>query len=97
MLESAIARPRFMLSFSAEVPSLAQLATAYAFGIAKNHPFIDGNKRTAAVVLETFIELNGHRFMETDDVMYANFLKLAEGAIGESEFANWVDNGLQPK
>lgn len=59
MLESAMARPLDLIAYAD--PDLADLAASYAFGIARNHPFVDGNKRTAAVVSETFLMLNGHR------------------------------------
>ncbi len=90
MLLSALARPQHLLAYSTTPPTIATLAAAYGFGIAKNHPFIDGNKRTAAVVCETFIELNGCSLTADDPSMYTTFLKLAEGNLSEAELANWL-------
>ena len=86
-LESAMARPR-KLSLYAE-PDAAALAAAYAFGIARNHPFVDGNKRTDAVVSETFLMLNGHRLDASDAELVVAFLALAAGELSEDELADW--------
>ena len=86
-LESAMARPRNLALYGQ--PDAAALAAAYAFGIARNHPFIDGNKRTAAVVSETFLQLNGHRLAATDAEVVVAFLALAAGELSEEETADW--------
>lgn len=88
MLESALARPRQLFAYGE--PDIADLAAAYAFGIARNHAFADGNKRTASVVCETFIELNGHSLQAEDLEMYPVFLSLAEGNLTEAELADWL-------
>lgn len=88
LLESALARPRNLLAYGS--PDPADLAAAYAAGIARNHPFVDGNKRTAWVVAETFVELNGSEITADDAGTYEAMLALAEGRIEESAFAAWM-------
>jgi death on curing protein len=66
------------------------LAAAYAYGIARNHPFVDGNKRTALVAARTFLILNGVDLKATQDDKVLTFLNLAEGAISEEELADWI-------
>jgi death-on-curing protein len=87
LFESAMARPQNLLACGE--PDLAQLAAAYAYGIARNHPFLDGNKRTAAVVAETFIRLNSGFVSATDAEVVVLFLGLAAGEIDEEELAEW--------
>ena len=92
-LESALARPQNLVAYGD--PDAAALAAAYAFGIAKNHPFVDGNKRTALVAMETFLELNG-RTLEADDVQCAlTILALAAGELSEADLAAWVRKNLR--
>jgi death-on-curing protein len=87
MLESAMARPQNLVAYGE--PDAADLAAAYAFGIARNHPFVDGNKRTAAVVSETFLVLNGYTF-DCDDVeLVVTFLSLAAGELSAEALADW--------
>lgn len=64
-------------------------AAAYAFGIARNHPFVDGNKRTAQVVSETFLALNGYRLTASDAEVVVAFVALAAGELSEDELADW--------
>jgi death-on-curing protein len=90
LLQSALARPRHLFAYTDPTPGLPALAASYAYGIARNHPFIDGNKRTAAVVCETFLELNGMSIEATDMELYPIFLDLAAGAISEEELAEWL-------
>jgi death-on-curing protein len=87
MLESAMARPPNLAAYGD--PDAADLAAAYAYGIARNHPFVDGNKRTAAVVSETFLRLNGYTLDATDAELVVAFLGLAAGELGEEEMADW--------
>ena len=87
LLESAMSRPQNLAAYGE--PDAAALAAAYAFGIARNHPFVDGNKRTAAVVSETFLVLNGHRLTATDAELVVAFLALAAGELSEEELADW--------
>jgi death-on-curing protein len=87
LLDSAMARPRNLSAYGEA--DAASLAAAYAFGIARNHPFVDGNKRTAAVVAETFLLLNDHRLAATDAELVVAFLALAAGALSEAEITDW--------
>ena len=87
MLVSAMARPLNLIAYGE--PDIADLAASYAFGIARNHPFVDGNKRTAAVVSETFLMLNGH-VLGCDDVeLVTTFLALAAGELSVEALADW--------
>jgi len=87
-LESAMARPRNLAEY--DDPDAAALAAAYAFGIARNHPFVDGNKRTAAVVAETFLALNGFTPSAGDAELVVAVLALAAGELAEDELADWL-------
>ena len=88
LLESALARPRNQYEYGES--SLARLAAAYAFGISRNHPFLDGNKRTSMVVAELFLELNGLELSASDAACVATFLSLAAGELTEDDLAHWV-------
>ncbi len=90
LLDSALARPRQHFAYADPTPGIPELAASYAFGIAKNHAFIDGNKRTAAVVCETFLILNGYELTASDVEMYPAFLSLAAGEWNEPTFAAWL-------
>ena len=90
LLLSALARPQNLLAYSEETPDISALAASLAYGIAKNHPFIDGNKRTALVVARTFLLLNGFSLEATQEEKYLTFLKLAEGNLSEEELAEWI-------
>jgi death-on-curing protein len=94
LLESAMDRPQKHADYGD--PDIADLAAAYAFGIARNHPFVDGNKRTAAVVTETFLLLNGFSLAATDAELAVAFLALAAGELSEEEMADWFRGHLQP-
>ncbi|WP_324262386.1 type II toxin-antitoxin system death-on-curing family toxin [Altererythrobacter sp. H2] len=87
MLHSAMARPRNPADCGE--PDMASLAAAYAYGIARNHPFVDGNKRTAAVVSETFLMLNGHVLEASDAELVVAVVALAAGELSEEELADW--------
>jgi death on curing protein len=86
-LESALARPQNLAAYGR--PDAADLAAAYAFGIARNHAFVDGNKRTAAVISEAFLILNGYALNASDAEVVVAFLALAAGELGEEEMADW--------
>lgn len=88
LLESAMARPLQLENYGE--PDLAALAAAYGFGIARNHPFADGNKRTAAVVMGTFLALNGYRITASDAELVVAVLALAAGELSEDELAQWL-------
>lgn len=89
LLESALSRPKNIEAYEADA-DIARLAAAYAFGIAKNHPFVDGNKRTALVACRTFIILNGYQLDAEPAEKYLTFLSLAEGTLSEEELAVWL-------
>jgi death-on-curing protein len=88
LLQSALARPQNLVAYGS--PDLADLAAAYAGGVVRNHPFVDGNKRTAWVVAETFIELNGFELVADDVGSYETMLALAEARIDEAAFPAWM-------
>ena len=94
LLDSAMARPQNLLAYGS--PDAAALAAASAFGIARNHPFVDGNKRTAVVVSETFLALNGYALGATDAELVVAFLALAAGELSENELADWFRGHLSP-
>jgi death-on-curing protein len=85
--ESALARPVNAAAYGK--PDAADLAAAYAFGLARNHPFADGNKRTAWSVARLFLELNGRTLRYTDDDAISFMLALAAGDLAEAEAADW--------
>ncbi len=94
LFESALARPQNLAAY--EEPDAARLAASYAFGIAKNHPFIDGNKRTALVALEAFLVLNGFSLEASDADCVIAILRLAEGDLDEAALADWVRRHARP-
>lgn len=85
---------RAMNLFAYGDPSLAEIAAAYAFGIAKAHAFIDGNKRTAFVTAATFLRLNGHAFRPGPMEGVRMMEDLATGKVSEREFADWLSRGM---
>jgi death-on-curing protein len=93
LLESALSRPRNQHAYGETSP--ARLAAAYAFGISRNHPFLDGNKRTSLVVAELFLELNGLVLTASDGQCVTTFLALAAGEIDEVELATWIEHNAQ--
>jgi death-on-curing protein len=88
MLEPALTRPQNRWSY--ERADLAELAATYAFGIARNHPFVDGNKRTALLVLYTFLGINGVDFIVPEAEAAAIILALAAGEVGEEGLTRWI-------
>lgn len=92
LLESALARAQNLAGYGS--PDVAELAAAYAFGIARNHPFVDGNKRTAAVVSELFLRRNGFLLTATNAEVVAEFVGLAAGELAEHELADWFRQRL---
>lgn len=91
MLESALARAKNLYGYENPKPSLARLAASYAFGIAKNHPFVDGNKRAALTATAVFLEINGCTLEAAEAEAVAVFRDLAAGKIDEEELAVWLD------
>ena len=94
LLASALARPQNTFAYAAPV-SLARLAAEYAFGIARNHPFVDGNKRTAFVVCLLFLRLNGRGIDATQEEKYDTFIKLAEGKLSVAKLEAWIEEQLK--
>ena len=94
LLASALARPRNVAAYG-EDPDAASLAAAYAFGLSRNHPFLDGNKRTAFVVMELFLNLNGWTLDADDAVCISMMLTLAYGKLSEEMFAKWLRGRLE--
>lgn len=90
LLSSALARPQNLLACAQPRPDLAALAAAYAYGIARDHPFVDGNKRTALVAARTFLLLNGVNLEASQDEKYLTFLQLAAGTVTEEQLADWI-------
>lgn len=90
LLESALIRPQNLYTYSNGKSSLTELAAAYAYGLARNHPFIDGNKRTALVLSLLFLKLNHRSIVTSQEKLYAVFMALAQGQLSESELADWL-------
>lgn len=88
LLASALARPVNLAAYGN--PDVADCAAAYGFGVARNHPFIDGNKRTAFVCVELFLELNDHCLAAGDVECVLTMLAVAAGELTESAFADWL-------
>lgn len=96
LLESALALVPQLFAYGEPVPDLAALAAALAYGLARNHPFVDGNKRTAHVCYRVFLSLNDAVLHASDEEKYAQMIGLADGTLSEAEFAAWVRTHLAP-
>lgn len=88
MFLSAMSRAQNLAAYG--TPDIAELAAAYGLGLAKNHPFLDGNKRTAFVAVELFLMLNGHSLKATDVDCIITMLAVAAGEMDEVSFAGWI-------
>jgi death-on-curing protein len=88
LLDSALGKPENLFAYGR--PTVFDLAASYGFGIVKNHPFIDGNKRAGFITAATFLELNGYRFQATEAKAAVRTLALAAGEMSEKEFAAWL-------
>jgi death-on-curing protein len=95
LLESALAKPRNVFAYDPSA-TLPRLAASYAYGIAKNHPFIDGNKRTALVISEGFLRFNGLKIVASPEEKYLTFLHLADGSLSEEELTAWFTRYAVP-
>ena len=95
LLESALARPRNLHAYGET--SLTVLAASLGFGLARNHPFVDGNKRTAYVAVETFLALNGIALLASDAECVVAMLDIAAGALPEAGFAAWLADSTPPR
>jgi len=89
LLQSALARPQQLHAYG-DAPDTIDMAAAYMVGIVRNHPFVDGNKRTAFVVGVLFLEINGHRFTATEEDATQAVLGLADRTIDEAAFIRWL-------
>jgi death-on-curing protein len=94
LLDSALAKPQHRAHYGQ--PDAAELAAAYGYGISRNHPFMDGNKRVAFVAVELFLDLNGWQLVASDLECVMTMLHVAAGEIEEAEFANWIRRNMQP-
>ena len=94
LLESALARPEQLAHY--QTPDAAELAASYGYGISRNHPFLDGNKRTAFVAVELFLALNGQELFAGDADCVVTMLSVASGGTTEAEFAGWIRSNLRP-
>jgi death-on-curing protein len=88
LMESALARPEQLANYAS--PDVADIAAAYAFGLAKNHPFVDGNKRTAFLALGLSLRLNGYRLTASQPDATQTILLLAAGELSEQALATWI-------
>lgn len=95
LLGSALARPEQLAHYG--MPDAADLAASYGYGISRNHPFIDGNKRTAFVAMELFLALNCFDLVATDVDCVTTMLQVAAGDIDEAAFAAWIRTHMQPR
>lgn len=93
-VQSALARPRNLVSYDG-CEDLARLAAAYAYGIARNHGFADGNKRTALVTMDLFLMLNGYELISSPAENVLTILGVADGTLPEDELTSWVRNNIQ--
>jgi death-on-curing protein len=89
LLESALFRPKYQFNYGNF--TIFSLAAAYGYGLAKNHPFIDGNKRTSYVVMRTFLQLNGYDIQASAMEKYETWISLANNQINEAQLANWIE------
>jgi death on curing protein len=94
-LESALARPHHKWRYERST-DLAALTAAYGFGLARNHPYVDGNKRVALVAMLTFLAVNGRAINATDEDVLTTLLALAAGRLTESALADWLRSRISP-
>ncbi len=90
LFESALAKPQNLALYADPAPDIAAIAASYGCGIARNHPFVDGNKRTAFVAVELFLMLNGHELLADDTDCVLTMLAVASGTLDEGAFAAWL-------
>jgi len=93
LLQSALARPQNLASYGE--PDIAELAASYGYGISRNHPFNDDNKRTAFVAVELFLMLNGYELVADDGACVLTMLDVASGNITEEAFASWIRDNIK--
>lgn len=93
LLESALAKPRNLFGYAKA--GLVEMAASYAAGIIRNHPFLDGNKRTGFIVAAVFLEVNGYRLSASEESVVESTLAMAAGKLKESEYAAWLKGNSQ--
>ena len=94
LLESALAQPFQTFGGEGLYPTLAQRAARYAYGIASNHPFADGNKRTATAIMGAFLRMNGCRFKPRHDELLATMVGVADGSVSFELLAEWIESQI---
>ena len=95
LLESVLTKPQNLFFCADDPVDISRMAASYAYGIATNHPFIDGNKRTAHVVARTFLLLNGYNLIASQEEKYKTILALAAGEIDEDTLAAWFTENTE--
>ena len=95
LLLSALSRPENAYHYSEQKPDVAELAAAYGFALAKNHPFNDANKRTALIAMRLFLKLNGYDLAASAEDKYKTIISVAASDISEGELAQWVRENLR--
>ena len=94
LLDSALARPMNLIAYGE--PDLAELAASYGVGLAKNHAFVDGNKRAAFLAVGLFLRLNGHRLNASPAAATVAMIDVAAGTLNEADFADWIRRHSAP-
>ena len=94
LLDSALARPMNLIAYGE--PDLAELAASYGVGLAKNHAFVDGNKRAAFLAVGLFLRLNGHRLNASPAAATVVMIDVAAGTLNEADFADWIRRHSAP-
>ncbi|MBF0415888.1 MAG: type II toxin-antitoxin system death-on-curing family toxin [Magnetococcales bacterium] len=97
LLESSLSRPVNRFLYGESTPTLEDLAASYAFGISRNHPFVDGNKRVAYVVCFLFLRLNGKHLIATNEDKFQTFLALACGSMDEKGLSTWIHSHMRDR
>ena len=95
LLSSALSRPENSFHYSEPKPDVSELAAAYGFELAKNHPFNDANKRTALIAMRLFLKLNGCDLVASPEDKYKTIIRVAASDISEDELAHWIGNNLK--
>jgi len=95
LLESALAQPQASFAGQLLHPTIAEQASAYLYHLVKNHPFIDGNKRTALATMDTFLRINGYSLVLTNTQVYELVLDVAQGKISKSELARFLESVIR--
>jgi death-on-curing protein len=96
LLESALDRPRNRLAYQPKT-TVFELAASLCFGLAKNHPFVDGNKRTALLAARAFLFVNGHLLEPAEEDEVLTIVAVAEGSVSEQELAEWMERNCTPE